>query len=196
DAARIEAVLADAHSDEYFIVDCNSGLTVEHALRMLRLLPRRLDFVLEAPCASWRETMALRRRTSVPIVFDELADSDQSVLGLIGADAADGINLKISKSGGLTRGRRQRDMCLAAGLPFSVQETAGSVIAFAAIIHLGQTVPPEQLRCVLDLRDMYDVPTADFDAPMVAGGVIAPETPGLGLTVNRDVLGAPVACYV
>src|SRR5699024_8219496 len=103
---------------------------------------------------------------------------------------------KISKSGGLTRGRRQRDMCLAAGLPFSVQETAGSVIAFAAIIHLGQTVPPEQLRCVLDLRDMYDVPTADFDAPMVAGGVIAPGTPGLGLCVDRDVLGAPVSCYV
>lgn len=29
-------------------------MTVETALRMLRLLPHGLDFVLEAPCATWR----------------------------------------------------------------------------------------------------------------------------------------------
>lgn len=195
DAARIEASLADARSGEYFIVDCNGGLSVEHVLRMLNLLPAGLDFVLEAPCASWRETLALRRRTRVPIVLDELVTDDQSVLQAVVDDAADGIGLKVSKSGGLTRARRQRDLCLTAGLTVSVQETAGSEIAFAAIAHLGQTVPAHMLRCILDLRDLYTPVTATIDAPLTDGGVLAPESPGLGLTVDREVLGEPVARY-
>ncbi len=141
DAARIAAALADKKPGEFFIVDANGGMTVETALRMLRLLPHGLDFALEAPCSTWRECVSLRRRTDVPIIFDELATSDASIVHLIADDAADGIGLKISKNGGLTRGRRHRDICLAAGYTISVQETAGSDIAFAAIVHLGQTIP-------------------------------------------------------
>jgi L-alanine-DL-glutamate epimerase-like enolase superfamily enzyme len=195
DAARIEASLADARPDEYFIVDGNGGLSVEHALRMLNLLPPGLDFVLEAPCASWREHLSLRRRTTVPLVLDELADNDTAVMQVIDTDAGEGIGLKISKNGGLTRGRRQRDMCIAAGLTLSVQETVGSEIAFAAIVHLGQTVPPAMLRCILDTREMSTQSTAQFGVEIVDGRVCAPETPGLGLVVEPDVLGDPIAQY-
>jgi L-alanine-DL-glutamate epimerase-like enolase superfamily enzyme len=103
DAARIEASLADKRPGEFFIVDANGGMTVETALRMLRLLPSGLDFVLEAPCAGWRECVSLRRRTDIPIIWDELAASDSSVAQLVADDAAEGIDLKISKNGGLTR---------------------------------------------------------------------------------------------
>jgi L-alanine-DL-glutamate epimerase-like enolase superfamily enzyme len=93
--------------------------------------------------------VSLRRRTNVPIIFDELATDDASIVHLIAADAAEGIGLKISKNGGLTRGRRHRDICVAAGYTVSIQETMGSDIAFAAIVHLGQTVPAKNLRCLL-----------------------------------------------
>jgi L-alanine-DL-glutamate epimerase-like enolase superfamily enzyme len=195
DAARIESSLADARPDEYFIVDANGGLTVEHTLRMLNLLPPGLDFVLEAPCASWREHLSLRRRTRVPLILDELADTDQAVMQAVADDAAEGIGLKISKNGGLTRGRRHRDMCIAAGLTVSVQETVGSVIAFAALAHLGQTVPPHILRCILDLRTMTTTVTAQFAAEIVNGGVLISDVAGLGLTIEHDVLGEPVARY-
>lgn len=195
DAARIEASLADRRPGEYFIVDANGGMTVESALRMLSLLPRGLDFVLEAPCATWRECMSLRRRTSVPMIWDELADSDAAVANIIADDAAEGIGLKISKNGGLTRGRRQRDMCIAAGLTVSVQETTGSDIAFAAIVQMAQTVPERYLRCVLESRDMVSCKTADGDFPVVDGYVTAPDAPGLGITPRLDVLGDPVASY-
>ena len=68
-----------------------------------------------------------------------------------------------------------------------------SAIAFAGIVHLGATVPERFLRCILDCRDMVTLVTADFDAPVRDGGVLAPRAPGLGITVRRDVLGAPVA---
>lgn len=195
DAARIEACLADRHAGEYFIVDANGGMTVEHALRMLRLLSPRLDFVLEAPCATWREHVSLRRRTDIPIVWDELAASDESVLQLVADDAAEGIGLKVSKNGGLTRGRRQRDICVAAGYTLSVQETTGSDIAFAALVHLGQTVPPKLLRCVLECRAMTTGKTADGDYDLHDGMVTAPDVPGLGIQPRLDTLGLPVATY-
>jgi len=195
DAARLKAVLADQRPGEFFLVDANGGMTVESALRMLRLLPQGLDFVLEAPCATWRECASLRRRTDVPIIADELAMSDESIIQLIAEDGADGIGLKISKNGGLTRGRRQRDICIAAGYTMSVQETTGSDIAFAAIVHLGQTVPRKFLRCVLECRDMVTLQTADGDFPVIDGCVTAPTAPGLGIEPRLDILGEPVASY-
>ena len=193
DAERITASLADRQPGEYFLVDANGGLTPESALRLLGLLPDGLDFVLEAPCATWRETLSLRQRCSVPIILDELVQQDEDIARLIALDAADGIGLKVTKAGGLTHGRRHRDICLAAGLTVSVQDTVGSTIAFAAIAHLGQTVPERMLRCILDCRDMVTLKTARFDAPVENGGVLVPDAPGLGIEVDRDVFSNPVA---
>ena len=195
DAERIRACLADREPGEYFIADANGGLIPETALRMLRLLPEGLDFVLEAPCATWRETMSLRRRCPVPIILDELIQHDEDIAMLIALDAADGVGLKISKAGGLTPSRRQRDICRAGGLTMSVQDTVGSTIAFAGIVHLGATVPPHLLRCILDCRDMVTLETARFDAPLRNGGVLVPDAPGLGIAVKHDVLGEPIAVW-
>ena len=195
DAARIQASLADRKAGEYFIVDANGGMSPEMALRMLRLLPPGLDFVLEAPCATWRECLSLRRRSNVPMIWDELAVSDSSIVQLVADDAAEGIGLKISKNGGLTRCRRQRDICIAAGLTISVQDTTGSDIAFAAIVQMGQTVPRRLLRSVLESRDMVSLKTAVGDFPVIDGHVVAPAAPGLGITPRLDVLGEPVATY-
>ena len=196
DAERIAASLADRQPGEYFIVDANGGLIPETALRMLRALPTGLDFVLEAPCATWRETLSLRQRCDVPIIMDELAQSDGDIAQIVGQDIADGIGLKISKAGGLTHARRHRDICRAAGLTISVQDTVGSTLSAASIFHLGATVPEQLLRCVLDPRDMVTLQTGSFDAPIVNGGVLPPNTPGLGVSIDQDKLGKPVESWV
>ena len=195
DAARIEAALADRQPGEFFLVDANGGMLPENALRMLNLLPGGLDFVLEAPCATWRETLSLRKRCDRPLLLDELAQSDADIIQAVSLDACDGIGLKITKSGGLTPARRQRDIAKAAGLTLSVQDTVGSTIAFAAIAHLGQTVPAQYLRCILDTRDMVTRQLANFTAPVTNGGVVAPDAPGLGIDVDREALGEPVQSW-
>ena len=48
----------------------------------------------------------------------------------------------------------------------SVQDTVGSAIAFAGIVHLGPTIPSHLLKCILDVRDMVTVETADFEVLM------------------------------
>ena len=42
---------------------------------------------------------------------------------------------------------------------------------------------------------MVTLQTAGFDAPMVDAGVLAPMAAGLGLSVDRDILGNPVAAW-
>jgi Enolase C-terminal domain-like len=101
DAERIAACQADKRSGEFFLVDANGGLLPETAPRMLRMLPPGLDFVIEAPCATWRETMSLRQRCPYPIIIDELAQQDDDIAFALAHDVADGIGLKISKAGGL-----------------------------------------------------------------------------------------------
>jgi L-alanine-DL-glutamate epimerase-like enolase superfamily enzyme len=89
---------------------------------MLRLLPPGLDFVLEAPCATWREIVSPRQRSNVPIHFDELATTDASIIQMVADYAAEGFGIKISKNGGLTKSQRHRDIALAAGYTMSCQD--------------------------------------------------------------------------
>ncbi len=195
DAERIKACLSDKAHGEWFLADANGGLTVEHGLRLLELLPRGMDFVLEAPCASWTETLSLRRRSTVPILLDELVATEADVIQAIKTDACDGVGLKVSKQGGLTRMRRQRDICRSAGLVVSVQDTVGSEIAFAAVLHAAQSTPKHMLRCALDTRSMVAKTTAQFDVVITDGGAEAPDVPGLGVEPDINVLGVPVASY-
>lgn len=195
DAARIIEAFKDKEPDEWFVIDANGGLTVEDALRMLRLLPEGLDLSLEPPCRTWRECLSLRRQTTVPIIHDELALTEASMLQMIADDASEGINLKVQKFGGLTKARRVRDLCLAAGYVISVQETCGSDIGFVPLVHLSQTIPKQSFRCVLASRDMLTVKTADGAFDIIDGHVTAPTALGLGITPRLDVLGEPVASY-
>ena len=195
DADRITACLADRQPGEWFLADANGGMTPEAVLRMLAHLPGGTDIVIEAPCASWRETASLRSRCRLPILLDELIQSDADLIHAVATDACDGVGLKISKQGGLTAMQRQRAIANAAGMVMSVQDTTGSEISFAAILHLAQSTPRHLLRCALDPRSMISTRIAGFDAPMINGGVIAPDAPGLGVTPDPSAIGAPVAVY-
>lgn len=77
----------------------------------------------------------------------------------------------------------------------SVQDTSGSDIAFAAIVHLGQTVPARNLRCILESRAMCDGKIADGAFDVHNRVLTAPTAPGLGVTPRLDVLGKPVATF-
>jgi L-alanine-DL-glutamate epimerase-like enolase superfamily enzyme len=114
---------------------------------------------------------------------------------MIADDAAEGFYIKISKNGGLTKSRRHRDIGISAGYTMSCQETTGSDIAFAAIVHLGQTIPGRYLRCILECRDMITGKTVDGNFEVKNGRVHAPTERGLGITPRLDVLGEAVASY-
>jgi L-alanine-DL-glutamate epimerase-like enolase superfamily enzyme len=75
------------------------------------------------------------------MILDELVTNTSSITQLVADDEAEGVNIKMSKAGGLSRARRQRDIIIAAGLTIGVQDNVGSEISYPASMHVSQTIP-------------------------------------------------------
>ena len=109
--------------------------------------------------------------------------------------AMDAINLKISKVGSLTKARQIRDLCVALGLPMTIEDSWGGDIVTAAIAHLAHSTPERFRFTATDFNSYVTVSNAS-GAPMRREGTLrASDRPGLGVSANRDVLGRPVAEY-
>jgi L-alanine-DL-glutamate epimerase-like enolase superfamily enzyme len=100
--------------------------------------------------------------------------------------------LKISKVGGLTKARLLRDMCVAAGIALTIEDTWGGDIVTAAIAHLAHSTPPEYLFSTTDFNSYVTVSVAENPPRRHGGRLEAPTEPGLGVRPRRDVLGKPV----
>ena len=179
---------------ELLIADANTGWTMHEAARVVAAV-RDLDVYIEQPCPTYEECLTIRRRTALPFVLDENIDGMQTLLRGIEDHAFDAINLKISKVGGLTRARQMRDLCIAAGVVMTIEDTWGGDFVTAAIAHLAQSTPEEFLLSTTDFNS-YGTREIATGAPKRVNGVMnASDAPGLGCEPIRDSLGAPVATY-
>ncbi|MCC5961596.1 MAG: mandelate racemase/muconate lactonizing enzyme family protein [Rhodobacteraceae bacterium] len=191
DIARIRLCAEAMQPGEVLVADANTGWTMHEAARVVHAV-RDLDVYIEQPCPSYEECLVTRRRTPLPFVLDEVITDVATLMRALGDGAMDVINLKISKVGGLTRARQIRDLCLSAGVPMTIEDTWGGDIVTASIAHLAQSTPAEFVFSATDFNS-YGTVTIAPDAPRrVNGRMQAADRPGLGVTPDRAVLGAPV----
>ena len=191
DVERIRAVSAVLRPGDVLIADANTGWLRHEALRVVRAV-RDVDVYIEQPCPTYEECLGVRRRTDHPFILDESIESVSSLVRAHSDEAADVVNLKISKLGGLTRARQARDLCVSLGLGMTIEDTWGGDIVTASIAHLAHSTPPRYLFTATDFNSYVTVRTAD-DAPQrVEGRMAAPVAPGLGVRPRMDVLGDPL----
>jgi len=170
--------------------DWNCGATSLEAIRVGRAVAQ-LDIMLEQPCATLEDCARVQRATGLPMKIDELAHDTASLLTAHRLGIMDAVALKLSKFGGLSTNRRARDLCLHLGARMCIEDTWGSDITTAALLHLGAASEPGRVLNVCDLSG-YVAPRLAPDAPVRANGRIAPpEGAGLGITVDRGALGVP-----
>src|SRR5205807_5493201 len=105
--------------------------------------------------------------------------------------AADVVNLKISKLGGLTKTRQVRDLCVSTGIAMTLEDSWGGDIATAAIAHLAHSTPTEFLFTSTDFNSYVTVSTAEGAPRRISGRMAASTAPGLGVSPRMDVLGIP-----
>ena len=79
-----------------------SGWQSRDALRLTNAV-HDLDIYIEQPCPTYQECLRVRKHTNLPFILDEIADDIDMLMRIHRDDAADAINIKISKYGGLTR---------------------------------------------------------------------------------------------
>jgi len=168
--------------------DWNCGASQLDASRVGRAVAH-LDIMLEQPCQTVAECEAVRRATGLPMKLDESAHDTASLLDGYQRGIMDAVALKLSKFGGISAVRRARDLCLYLGAKMCIEDTWGSDITTAALLHLGATTNPARLLNVCDLSG-YVTPRLDATAPTRHNGRIAPpHAIGLGVKPELDTLG-------
>ena len=191
DIDRIRASAAVLSRGDVLVADANTGWTQHAALRVASAV-RDVDVYLEQPCPTYEQCLAVRAHTDRPFVLDEVIDGLDMVVRAAGDHAADVINLKISKVGGLTKARQIRDLCVSLGLAMTIEDTWGGDVTTAAIAHLAHSTPARYLFSTTDFNSYVTVAFADGAPRRVGGRMAASSTPGLGVTPKMNLLGAPV----
>ena len=191
DVERLTQVRSTVGPGPLVYGDWNCGANSLTATRVGRAVAH-LDVMLEQPCATIPECATVRAATGLPMKLDETAFDTATLLQGHAAGCMDAVALKLSKFGGLSATRRARDLCLALGTRMCIEDTWGSDITTAAVLHLAASTPARGLMNTCDLSH-YVGPRLDDTAPARSRGRIAPPTgPGLGVTPDPDRLGSPV----
>ena len=127
-------------------VDANQAWDVATAARAVdRWLAAGVDLgFLEQPLPAWdlAGLAELRRRTPTPIVVDESVFSIHDLRRTIDAEAADIVNIKLAKCGGLRPGLAISELAKASGLGVMVGSMMESELGVSAAAALAAVIAP------------------------------------------------------
>ena len=179
--------------------DANQGYDVKKAIRLCRLAEQHevgLE-LLEQPVPAWdlQGMAAVRRAVDTPIEADESCFSAYDALQIARHDAADVLNIKLSKAGGLSQAKKIAAIAEAAGIRCVVGTAWGLGLEIAAKLHFASTtsIVDETVEFTeLSLHaNLLDAPHSALLALPVADGLLRPPTgPGLGVELDGDAIRA------
>ena len=191
DIERIRAVRAVLEPGDVLVADANTGWLQHQALRVVRAV-RDVDVYIEQPCLSYEECLVVRHATDHPFVMDECIHDLPTLLRAARDGAADVVNLKISKVGGLSRIRLLRDTCVELGIAMTLEDSWGGDVVTAAIAHLAHSTPEAFRFSATDFNSYVTRRIAQGAPQRRDGFMAASEGPGLGVEPLPEVLGEPV----
>ncbi len=148
DVERVIRIHGSASDDVRIRVDANQAWDLDTATKSLERWQRAgvpLEFV-EQPLPAWdlRGHAELRRRTSVPVLLDESVFSVHDLERAVDADAADAVNIKLAKCGGVFAGLEIARLARRSELGLMVGSMMESELGVSAAAALASAVAPEQ----------------------------------------------------
>ena len=192
--ARIEALEAARQPDELFTYDVNRAWTPGVAIEVMNAVTATGWF--EQPCETLDQCAQVHNNSRQPLMLDECLHSFQDHLAAWKAGACEGIKVKPNRVGGLTKARRVRDFGLSVGWQMHIEDVGGTVLADTAALHLALSTPDEnRLGSWLCQSHLVDDPAPGEGARLIDGAIRLPEAPGLGISLDENWLGDPLAVY-
>jgi len=191
DIERVKAIHAAVEGRALLRLDANQGWTAKQAVYAMRTLEEAgvVLELLEQPVKA-NDIDGLKyvtERVNTPVMADESVFSPAQVFELIQRRAADIINIKLMKTGGIANAIRIADIAQLYGIPCMIGCMIESSISVAAAVHLA--VAKSDAITKVDL----DGPSLGLFNP-VEGGVIFNESeititdaPGLGIKEIRGL---------
>ena len=199
DADRLRAIREAVGQDVSIRADANQGFSVKEAIRLCRLA-EKYDVgleLLEQPVKAWDlQGMAqVRQAVDTMIEADESCFSIHDAMQVVRHEAADVLNIKLGKAGGLTAAKKIAAIAESAGLGVVLGTSFGLGVEIAAKLHLAAST----MRVVdavefTELGLHGNLLTAPDDArlalPVEDGCLPVPDGPGLGVEFDKDALTA------
>lgn len=188
DVKRIQLIKEAIGEEAYLRIDVNQGWETEAkaltAIRMLKNLP--IDWIEQPVLANNIDALAnIRQKTDIPIMADEALLNTQEMRDIIQKKAADRVNIKLMKCGGLYPGMKLAHMAEMAGIECQVGSMVESSISSSAGLHLAFSKKIiTSVEITGPLKFSKDVGNLHYDIPYIS----LPEKPGLGIDVNENVL--------
>ncbi|NNF04737.1 MAG: dipeptide epimerase [Rhodothermales bacterium] len=172
------------HFDGSVCVDVNAGWSLDQAARLLPRLARFDLLFIEQPIASpereeWHQLRRLLPSGIPPLIADESHQTAEDVVELAGA--ADGINVKLAKCGGIAAALRTIAVARALDMRVMLGCMIESNVAVSAAAHIAS------LADYLDLDASIHLAHDPFAGAQLVGDRILPgDGPGLGVERVTD----------
>lgn len=172
-------------------VDYNQGLHHDDALARVQDVAGFKPCFIEQPVAHHqRKLMAkIRAAIDIPLLADESVFGPEDMALALDMGLADGVSIKIMKSGGLTRAQTTARMAASAGWSAYGGDMFEAGVAHLAGTHMIAATPEISLGCEFYQASYFlteDILETSF--VVKSGQVIVPDTPGLGIKPNEEKL--------
>lgn len=176
DKAMLAAVKEIAPAEAYIGVDANGGWDVAKTIEMARWLSEQGVVHIEQPLPVDQVALLkdLHGKCALPIFIDESCRSTRDVLEW--GPYVDGINIKITKVGGLSEAMRMISLAHAMGLQTMVGCYGNIALGNGAAHHLASLIDYIDLDSHLNISND---PTKG--QPFEDGYLVNQDTPGLGI---------------
>ena len=193
DIETIRMVEEMALPHERIWYDPNRAWLSDDAIRVLSAVSD-LNPMIENPCESYEECRAVASRTGCRIMLDEALDSPRRFLQAAQEKALDVASIKTSCVGGLEAARQVMSLAKILGVPLRIEDYYGTGILLACVAHMGHTLPRNLVFGLYDYVSA-DLPIALNPLRVTRGEIALPSDcgPGLGVEIDEDILGVPVA---
>ncbi len=188
DVERIKAVRNEVGEDIALKVDANQGwITSSNSLYVLdRIRDTQIDWIEQPVKADDLDALReVKQKTSIPVMVDEGIHGTKDLKEVMVKRAADKINIKLMKCGGLYPASQLVHQAEMGGLDCQVGSMVESAIASAAGLHLSiakKNIHSNEL--VGPLMFQKDIASLNYDIPFVH---LSTE-PGLGIRVDKAIL--------
>ena len=172
-------------------IDYNQGLSTDEAMpRVLDLATFKPDFIEQPVRAHAYQAMAtLRKACPVPLLADESVFGPEDMTRAAHEAIADGVSIKVMKSGGPTRAKITAEQAAAHGWSAYGGDMHETGLGHLAGVHLVASTPEIKLGCEFYHATYYvkhDILSDRF--PVKDGHVIVPDGPGLGIQPDVSVI--------
>jgi len=194
DIANIEAIREKFGEKVKLQVDANGAYnTVYEAVKAIKSIEQFNIALIEQPLPKWNlEGMAeIVNLFDTPILADESVFSNYDAYKVIKNRAADVINIKIPKAGGITVAKKIAHIAESAGMPVFIGSTTETGIGGAAGIHFYLSTKNMWPACASMFGSymlVHDLVTSESRFEMKDGFVYPPKGPGLGVEIDNEAL--------